>query len=77
LRAVRKRGYAIDEGEHQPGVRCIAAPVYNAAGRVFAAVSVTGPKERVTLERVPELAEYVVATAAHLSRQLGYDTAQS
>lgn len=77
LHAVRERGYAIDEGEHQPAVRCVAAPVYNAAGRVFAAVSVTGPKERVTLERVPEIAEYVVATAAQLSRQLGYDPAQS
>jgi DNA-binding IclR family transcriptional regulator len=67
------RGYSIDEGEHQFSVRCVAAPIRNSASRVFAAVSITGPKERVTLERVPSLANLVLATAAELSRQLGYD----
>jgi DNA-binding IclR family transcriptional regulator len=67
------RGYSIDEGEHQPGIRCVAAPVYNSAGRVFAAMSVTGPQERVTKDRVESLASLVVATAGQLSRQLGYD----
>lgn len=68
-----RRGYSIDEGEHQFGVRCVAAPVYNSAGRVFAALSVTGTKDRVTMERVPSLATLVVATADELSRQLGYN----
>jgi DNA-binding IclR family transcriptional regulator len=73
LDVTARRGYSIDEGEHQFGIRCVAAPVYNSANRVFAAISVTGPKERVTLERVPSLATLVTATAAELSRQLGYD----
>lgn len=73
LAETRKRGYSIDEGEHQPTVRCIAAPIRNTSGRVFAAVSVTGPMDRVTRERVPVLAELVVATANQLSRQLGYE----
>lgn len=73
LAATRARGYSIDEGEHQPTVRCVAAPIRNASGRVFAAVSVTGPMDRVTHERVPALAELVMATAAQLSRQLGYE----
>lgn len=73
LAETRKRGYSIDEGEHQPTVRCIAAPIRNTSGRVFAAVSVTGPMDRVTRDRVPVLAELVVATANQLSRQLGYE----
>jgi DNA-binding IclR family transcriptional regulator len=73
LAETRRRGYAIDNGEHQPSVRCVAAPVYNAAGRVFAALSLTGPMSKVTPERVPQLAEIVVPSAAQLSRQLGYD----
>ncbi|MFD2265061.1 IclR family transcriptional regulator [Lacibacterium aquatile] len=73
LAATRARGYSIDEGEHQPTIRCVAAPIRNTSGRVFAAVSVTGPMDRVTLERVPALAELVTATAAQLSRQLGYE----
>lgn len=75
LAETRKRGYSIDEGEHQPTVRCVAAPIRNASGRVFAAVSVTGPMDRVTRERVPVLAELVIATANQLSRQLGYEPA--
>ena len=73
LEAIRERGFSIDEGEHQPGVRCVAAPIRNAAGHVFAAVSVSGPKERITPERVPSLAPLVVATANQISRQMGYD----
>jgi DNA-binding IclR family transcriptional regulator len=73
LEITARRGYSIDEGEHQFGVRCIAAPVYNSANRAFAAISVTGPKERVTIERIPSLAALVTATAQELSRQLGYD----
>lgn len=73
LKLTAKRGYSIDEGEHQFGIRCVAAPVYNSANRVFAAISVTGPKDRLTLERVPSLASLVLATAGELSRQLGYD----
>jgi len=75
LAETRKRGYSIDEGEHQPTVRCVAAPIRNTSGRVFAAVSVTGPMDRVTRERVPVLAELVIATANQLSRQLGYEPA--
>ncbi|WP_245272881.1 IclR family transcriptional regulator [Microvirga lotononidis] len=76
LKLTRERGYSIDEAEHQPDVRCVAAPIYNAAGRVFAALSVTGPADRVTKDRVPGLAELVVATANQLSRQLGFDASE-
>jgi DNA-binding IclR family transcriptional regulator len=76
LAETRRRGYSIDEGEHQPNVRCVAAPIRNASGRVFAAISVTGPMDRVTRERVPVLAELVIATANQLSRQLGFEPAR-
>ena len=73
LEITAQRGYAIDEGEHQPNVRCVAAPIRNPAGRVFAALSVTGPKDRLVHDRVPLLSALVVATADQISRQLGYD----
>lgn len=73
LALTRQRGFAIDEGEHQPGVRCLAAPIFNSAGRVFAAISVSGPKERITPERLPSLSALVIATADQISRHLGYD----
>jgi hypothetical protein len=39
---------------------------------VFAAISVSGPKRRVTWERVPELAELVVSHARQISTRLGW-----
>jgi DNA-binding IclR family transcriptional regulator len=51
----------------------VAAPIFNSAGRVFAAISVSGPKERVTHDKLPALAALVVATADQISRQLGFD----
>ena len=73
LKQTRDRGYSIDEGEHQAAIRCIAAPIRNVAGNVFAAISVSGPKDRVTLERIPSVAPLVIATAKQISRQMGYD----
>jgi DNA-binding IclR family transcriptional regulator len=72
LAATRERGYAIDDSEHQVWVRCVAAPIRNAGGQVFAAVSVTGSADRVTPERVQQLSGLVIQTADSISRQLGF-----
>ena len=71
LAVVRERGYAIDNGEHEPGLHCVAAPIRNAAGVVFGAISVSGPAIRLTEDRDEALGELVVDVAARLSRQLG------
>lgn len=46
LPAMRARGYAVTGGERVPGAAAIAAPVF-VAGRIFGAVAVTGPADRV------------------------------
>lgn len=69
---VRKRGYAFDNEELQLFIRCVAAPIRNASGRVFAAISVSGPTDRMTTERQLQLSSIVVETAASISRHLGY-----
>ncbi|UYN95988.1 MAG: IclR family transcriptional regulator [Enhydrobacter sp.] len=71
LALIRERGFAIDDGEHEPNVRCVAAPIRNTAGRVFAAISASGTMRRVPRERVPEFAELVVAHARQISARLG------
>jgi IclR family KDG regulon transcriptional repressor len=70
--AIRTRGYSIDDCEHEPELRCVGAPIRNGAGRVFAAISASGPSRRVTPERVPELARIVMTHAEQLSIRLGY-----
>jgi DNA-binding IclR family transcriptional regulator len=72
LALTRRRGYAFDDCEHEPQVRCVAAPIRDVAGRVFAAISVTGPARRFPEERIAALAELVRSHAAQISARLGY-----
>ena len=72
LAAIRARGYAIDECEHEIWVRCVAAPIRNGSGQVFAALSVTGGADRMTDKKLSDLAPLVVQTADTISRQIGF-----
>jgi DNA-binding IclR family transcriptional regulator len=72
LRAIRERGYGLDEQEHEIGVRCIAAPIDNHAREVVAAISVAGPADRMPHPLVgSELANRIVATAQAIAAELG------
>src|SRR3954451_10426739 len=72
LAGIRARGYSIDDCEHEPDVRCVGAPIRNAAGRVFAGISASGPARRLPDERIPILAKQVMAHAQAISAKLGY-----
>lgn len=72
LRRVRGQGFAVDNVENEEGIRCMAAPVRDHAGRVVAAMSISGWTVSMTPERVPVLAPVIVAQAAAASRSLGY-----
>jgi IclR family acetate operon transcriptional repressor len=64
LDAIRTRGYAIDDGEQELGVRCVAAPI---PGLPFlAAVSVSGPSSRVTIDEVDVIAPVLQRAADDL-----------
>jgi DNA-binding IclR family transcriptional regulator len=69
---IRKRGYAYDDCESNEDARCVAAPVYDCDGNMYAAMSITVPWTRMDLKRKNELAEVVQAGAKKLSRRLGY-----
>jgi len=72
LREVRAQGWAIDNEEHQPGQRCIAAPIYDYRGEVIASISASGPVSLLPDERLPELVETVKKSAIQISQHLGY-----
>jgi IclR family transcriptional regulator, acetate operon repressor len=63
-----RQGYAVDDGEQEAGVRCVAVPVLGGPGQT--ALSVSGPEGRVTMDAVPEVAELLRATAAELAAEL-------
>lgn len=72
LERVRKQGYAFDDEEFAQGIRCLAAPVRNFTGQVVAAIGVSGPVWRVSLDRVAQLTEFVRVMGHRLSQQLGH-----
>jgi IclR family transcriptional regulator, KDG regulon repressor len=53
LERTSRRGYALDDEEREEGVRCIAMPILDARGEPVAAVSISGPAFRVTVQKVP------------------------
>ena len=56
LERTRKRGYAIDNSERDPNVRCVGVPVYNAKGKLVAGISTSGPAVTMTDEKLLECA---------------------
>lgn len=72
LQRVRRDGYAFDLEEHEPHIRCIAAPVWDHTGDVNASFSVTGPAVRMTTARMREIALLLKDAAAQISREMGY-----
>jgi DNA-binding IclR family transcriptional regulator len=72
LERIREQGYALDQEEAVEGLRCVAGPVFDHAGRVVAAFSVAGPATRITPEKLPEIARLVLATSQQISFRLGY-----
>ncbi len=72
LESVRARGYAFDDEENSSGVRCVAVPVFNAAGEIEAALNVTGTTQQVNHQTLPRIIEAVKESARRISTQLGY-----
>ena len=71
IEQTRKQGYAIDEEEYVPGVRCIAAPVKNAFGKTIAAVGLTASTATFTKAKIPAMAKKIKKAAADISANLG------
>ena len=68
LERIRQRGYAVDEGEQEVGVRCFSVAVRGAPTPT--AISVSGPETRVTLESAARVVPLLQRAAAELSRDL-------
>jgi len=70
LAEVRRRGWAQSVGEREPGVASVSAPVRDRSGAVVAAISVSGPIERLGRRPGTALAPRLLSAATALSRQL-------
>jgi DNA-binding IclR family transcriptional regulator len=72
LEATRRRGYSIDNQEHELSTYCIGAPIFNAHGHPVGACSISGTDPEILLSRQHGLSNLVQYTAQEISRRMGY-----
>lgn len=77
FRRIFAEGHAFDMEEHQLGIRCVAAPIRDATGRVTAAMSISGPVDRMPISRLHALAPIVREAGRAISSRLGWDESSS
>lgn len=66
----RRRGWAVAEEETDHGLLAVAAPVFDASGRIVAAINASGPESRLR-NRLTDAARELLAAAGELSGSLG------
>lgn len=67
---IREQGYAVDNMEHEYGVKCVGVPIFNASGHLVGGMSITGPSLRFTPAKILEYAQLLMETAASVKYQL-------
>ena len=68
----RHNHYALDNEENEPGVRCIAVPVWNHESRVIAALSLSTLTSRVNDDQLSACRQKLIEAGLGLSKTLGY-----
>lgn len=72
LEKIRERGHAVDNMEHEYGIRCVGVPVRDRRGDVVGAISISGPSLRVMDDKLAFFAERLHAAAKELQPLLGH-----
>jgi DNA-binding IclR family transcriptional regulator len=72
LDRVRAAGYAVDNIENEAGVRCVAAPIFSHQNTPTAAISLSGPADRILGAKVELMGKELIAATRAISRQLGH-----
>jgi DNA-binding IclR family transcriptional regulator len=72
LRRVREAGYAVDDEENSIGVRCVAAPIFDAQGRARAALGLSGTTMQIDNASIESVGHLVVDACTEISSELGY-----
>ncbi|ALX50165.1 IclR family transcriptional regulator [Lentibacillus amyloliquefaciens] len=73
LASIREKGYAISTEELREGIKSVAAPIHDHTGKVVSAITVVGPLQRMTNNKIPGIAKKVMAAGKDASERMGYD----
>ncbi len=69
---IRRQGYAVSYGEWLLDASGVAAPIFDHRGDVIAALTISGPSQRFTRDKVKEYTEKIVPVAGQISIAMGY-----
>lgn len=72
LKNIRKVGYSCSYEEFLEGVHSIAAPIYDYRGKVVAALSVVGPKQRMQPGKIEGIVQQTIRASSEIANRLGY-----
>jgi len=72
LAQIREQGFAVNRGEWRESVGGLAAPIFEASGRVAAAIGISGPNERLRSARIKAFTPDVLRAARRISEALGH-----
>jgi DNA-binding IclR family transcriptional regulator len=75
IAGVRSLGFAVDDQEYTPGLRCVAVPVYDIDNRVIAALSASIPLMRANDEQLEAALRHIALASIAISRALGSQNA--
>lgn len=67
LNRARELGYALDDEESFPGIRCVAVPVFDYAGAPIAAIAISGPAARLSMSKMLDLVQPLREVADRIS----------
>jgi len=70
IEKIQEQGWAYDNGEFDISAQCIAAPIYNHDDEIIAALTVSGPSERIK-PKIDNHISLVKSTARAISKELG------
>ena len=72
LAEIKKNKYAFSIEEFSIGVNSVAAPIYDYRGKVIAALTVVGPKQRIQAYKLQKYSKKVIEASLEISNRMGY-----
>ncbi|MGC2873926.1 IclR family transcriptional regulator [Ihubacter sp. mB4P-1] len=73
LRRTKNNKYALDDQECEPGLRCVAVPIYDYSGQITAALSCFGKVENMSFEHIhSDILPELRVVAEEISFRMGY-----
>lgn len=71
IKKIREKGYALDNEEHEIGIRCVAAPIFDYSNEVIGSISLAAVVITLGDKSIEEFADKVMQAAKTVSDLLG------